>query len=196
MIKHLRSTIRLGVAALALGITAIGIAGTPGVDAAGIRNCVDLSGKNASRVGCYENVWADGDEVRMTFAEQSFAGATPADLDPFYVVAPQSAVPQGPMATFPHDHVVEAVPAGNRGSYSVKLQGFFVLCTGQGLVSGACEPLWMAPPGGQTLPFAASVDGHALTSTEAIETAAADGDLALIDLGPGAVIIGALSGRR
>ena len=190
---NLHSGIRLGVAALALAASAVGIAGTSGVDAAGLRNCVDLSGRNAARVGCYENVWANGEEYRMTFAEQSFNGSTPRDLDPFYVVAAQTDAPQGPMATFPHDHVVDAVPAANKGSYSVKLQGFFVLCTGQGLASGACAPDWIAPPGADTLPFADSVDGHALTSTTAIEAAAAAGDVALIDLGPGGVIVGSIT---
>ena len=32
---------------------------------AGLRNCVDITGSHVGRVGCYENVWADGEEVRM-----------------------------------------------------------------------------------------------------------------------------------
>ncbi len=37
------------------------------------------------------------------------------------------------------------------------------------------------------------MNGHALTSTGAIESAAAAGDLALINLGPNAVIVGSAS---
>jgi hypothetical protein len=43
------------------------------------------------------------------------------------------------------------------------------------------------------MPFAKSVDGQPLTSTEAIESAANAGDLALINLGPGAVVVGAVT---
>ena len=189
----IHSKIRLGVAALALASTAMGLAGTTGVEAGGLRDCVELSGKNAARVGCYENVWADDQEYRMTFAEQSFGGATPRALDPVYVVAAQTDPPQGPMATFPHDHVVRSVPGSMGGAYSTRLQGFFVLCTGQGIVSGACDPDWIAPPGADPMPFARTVDGGALTSTRAIEAAAAHGDAVLIHLGRDGVIVGAIT---
>jgi hypothetical protein len=178
---------------LALAVMAGSLVAAPSADAAGLRNCVDVTGRQVGRVGCYENVWADDIEVRMTFSNQHFTGAKPGELDPFYVVAPQSATPQGPMAGFPHDHVVRSVPRQNHGTNSVQLQGFFVLCTGQGLTSGSCDAAWIAP-GGDPLPFAISVDGRPLTSTEAIEAAAADGNLALVDLGPGAVIVGTVTG--
>jgi hypothetical protein len=184
---------RLFVAALALGTLAIGVAAAPSADAAGLRNCVDVAGPQSGRVGCYEDVWADGTQVRMTFSNQAFAGAKPGVLDPFYVVAAQTGTPQGaPPNTFAHDHVVRAVPHQNQGQYSVQLQGFFVLCSGQGIVSGACVPVWTSL-GGDPLPLAGHVNGQALTSTEAIESAATAGNLALINLGPGAVIVGSAS---
>jgi hypothetical protein len=185
---------RILVATAAIGgLALIGIAAAP-VGAAGLRNCVDVTGPQSGRAGCYENVWSDGVQVRMTFSNTRFSGATPAELDPFYVVAAQTDQPQGaPPNTFAHDHVVRAVPAQNHGQYSVRMQGFFVLCSGQGIVSGACVPAWTSL-GGDPMPFAQTVDGHQLTSTDAIELAAAAGDLALIDLGPGAVIVGAVSG--
>ena len=100
-----------------------------------------MTGPQSGRVGCYEVVWADGAQVRMTFSNTRFTGATPKALDPFYVLAPQTDTPQGaPPNTFPHDHVVRGVPSQNHGQYSVQLQGFFVLCSGQGIVSGACVP--------------------------------------------------------
>jgi hypothetical protein len=130
----------------------------------------------------------------MTFSNQSFDGAKPGALDPFYVVAAQTGTPQGaPPNTFAHDHVVRSVPSQNHGQYSVQLQGFFVLCSGEGIVSGACVPVWTSL-GGDPMPLAQTVDGQPLTSTDAIESAADAGDLALINLGPGAVIVGTVTG--
>jgi hypothetical protein len=184
------------IATMALAGMAAGLATAPTADAAGLRNCVDIGGPQSGRVGCYELVWAGGIEYRMTFSNQHLTGATPKQLDAFYVLAPQTGRPQGaPPNTFPHDHVVRDVPAQNHGTYTVQLQGFFVLCSGQGIVSGACVPSWTSIGGPDPLPFAATVDGHALTSAEAIESAAHAGNLALINLGPDAVIVGTISGR-
>jgi hypothetical protein len=54
-------------------------------------------------------------------------------------------------------------------------------------------PSWTSLGGPNPVPFAATVKGHALTSTDAIETAAVAGDLFLQNLGPGAVIVGSAS---
>jgi hypothetical protein len=192
ILTRIRSTALPFIATMALGVMALGLATAPPATGAGLTNCVDVTGPQTGRVGCYENVWAGGAQVRMTFSNQSFQGATPKELAPFYVLAPQADIPQGDVPAFLHDHVVRAVPSQNHGSYSVQLQGFFVLCTGPGIVSGACIPLWTSP-GGDPLPFAGHVNGQALTSTEAIESAAAAGDVALINLGPTAVIVGAVT---
>jgi hypothetical protein len=186
---RIKTTARLLVASISVGAMALA------VGAAGLRNCVDVSGPQSGRVGCYEDVWADGTQYRMTFSNTRFTGATPKQLDPFYVLAAQTDKPQGaPPNTFSHDHVVRSVPNQNHGQYSVQLQGFFVMCSGQGIVSGACVPVWTSL-GGDPMPFAKTVDGHALTSTVAIEAAANAGDLALINLGPGAVLVGAVTGN-
>jgi hypothetical protein len=192
---RIQTTTRLFIATLSLAAVALALIAAPTAGAAGLRNCVDVAGPQSGRVGCYEDVWADGNQVRMTFSNTRFAGATPKALDPFYVLAPQTDMPQGaPPNTFPHDHVVRSVPHQNHGQYSVQMQGFFVMCSGQGIVSGACVPAW-TPVGADTLPFAKTVNGQPLTSTEAIESAANGGDLALINLGPGAVIVGAVTGN-
>jgi hypothetical protein len=191
--KRIQTATRLSIATISLAAVALAFVAAPAAGAAGLRNCVDVTGPQSGRVGCYEDVWADGTQVRMTFSNQSFKGATPKELDPFYVLAPQTDKPQGaPPNTFPHDHVVRDVPHQNGGEYSVQMQGFFVLCSGQGIVSGACVPAWTSP-GGDPMPFAKTVNGQPLTSTEAIESAAGTGDLALINLGPGAVIVGAVT---
>ena len=150
---RIQTTTRLLIAALALGAAALAFVAAPAAGAAGLRNCVDVTGPQSGRVGCYEDVWADGTKVRMTFSNQGFTGATPKELDPFYVVAPQTATPQGVVPTFMHDHVVRSVPSQNHGSYSVKPQGFFVICSGQGIVNGACVPLWTSPGGPERTGF-------------------------------------------
>ena len=188
--SRIRSAISMFVATAAFAGIGFGVAAAP-AEAAGLRNCVEILGPQSGRVGCYELVWADGVQYRMTFSNQSFDGATPQDLDPFYVLAPQSENPQGyPPNTFAHDHVVRAIPAGNHGTYSTKLQGFFVVCSGEGIASGTCVPS-SSPVG----PLVQTVNGHNLTSTEAIEAAAHAGLVVPINLGPTAVIVGTISGR-
>ena len=196
--SRIHSIARLFVATLALAGTTVGlVAIAPTTDAAGLRNCVDIPNPPQSgRVGCYELVWSDGVQYRMTFPNQTLDGATPKALDPFYVLAPQTSAPQGyPPNTFAHDHVVRALPAGNHGTYSVQLQGFFVVCSGEGIVSGACVPAWTSVGGPEQLPLATTVNGQSLTSTEAIESAADAGLVVPINLGPGAVLVGTISGR-
>jgi hypothetical protein len=188
----IRTLITGSVAAAALAAVAIG--GAAQAADGGLRNCVDITGKQLGQAGCYENVWVGGAEHRMTFSNVKFSGNTPKDLDPFYVLAPQTATPQGaPPNTFAHDHVTRDLPAHNGGTYSTKLQGFFVLCSGQGIVSGACAFDWTAADGVNTMPFAKSVNGRPLTSSAAIESAAAAGDLFLINLGPTAVVVGSFN---
>jgi hypothetical protein len=191
---RLRTLISGTVAAAAIAAMAIG-ATAQAADGGGLRNCVDITDKGANVVGCYEKVWSGGTEYRMTFSNLSFSGSAPKDLDAFYVTAPQGPEAQGYSPAFLHDHTVRDIPAGNGGTYTTKLQGYFVLCSEQGLVTGACVPLWTSPAG-PALPFAVSVDGQALTSTVAIESAAAAGDLVLANLGPTAVIVGSISAVR
>lgn len=194
MTKRLRSMTIAGIATLAIAFTTFGLATAPAVTGAGLRNCVDVPVAKAGRVSCYELVWAGGVEVRMTFSNQSFDGATPKDLDAFYLIAAQTDRPQGaPPNTFAHDHVVRDVPHQNNGQYSVQLQGFFVLCSLQGITSGACVPTLTFLGGPDPLPLATTVNGQPLTSTSAIESAADAGDVALINLGPGAVIVGTVT---
>jgi hypothetical protein len=164
------------------------------VDAAGIRNCVDVTGRAAPHVACYEAVWASGVQLRMTFSNTQFRGVTPSDtLDDFYVMAPQTDTAQGSLP-FPHDHVVRDVPSHNHGAYSVQLHGFFVLCSEQGIVTGACEPTLSSIEGLGTLPLAKTVNGQPLTSVEPIEAAADAGLITLFDTG--AVLIGTITAGK
>jgi len=189
----IRTLITGSIAAGALAAVAFGGA-AQAADGGGLRNCVDVTGKQIGQTGCYELVWAGDAEYRMTFSNVKFSGNTPNALDPFYVLAPQTDRPQGaPPNTFPHDHVTRDLPAHNGGTYSTKLPGYFVLCSADGIQTAACTFDWTAPDGVNALPFAKSVHGQPLTSSAAIESAAAAGDLVLIDLGPTGVIVGSFN---
>ena len=177
-----RKTPRVLIAALAVAALALVARAAPPVAAAGLTNCVELSGRAGA---CYETVWADGVQLRMTFPNeaQPFTGATPGDqLGTFSVLAPQTDTPQGALP-FPHDHVVGNAPARNAGSYVVHLRGFFVLCSAEGIASGGCVPTMTALPGLGTIPLARTVNGQPLTSVDAIESAANAGLLTLVDTG-------------
>jgi hypothetical protein len=172
---------------------ALAVAAAPSVSAAGLRNCVDLTGHDANRVGCYELVWVDGAEVRMTFANVQFRGKVPSDgLGVFYVTAPQDDTPQSEEAVFAHDHTVGGVPRQNHGTYSVRLRTFFVLCAAAAIDDGACEPTVSTLAGLGDLALATTVNGQALTSADVIEAAADDGLVTLMDTGQ--AIIGTISG--
>lgn len=184
---------RFLLAAGALAAAAYVLPATQPAQAGGLRNCVDVTGTQINRVGCWEDVWADGQQVRMTFSDTQFTGSTPGDLPPFYVLAPQGDAIQG-TAPFDHDHVIDSVPARNGGAYGVRMATYFVMCSLDAMVSGACVPTLSHVEGIGDLPLARTVDGHALTSTERIEAAASAGSVQLFDIG--AVIVGSVTARH
>ena len=188
---HYRKITRVLIATITIAALALVLSAAPPVHAAGLRNCVDVTGPAAGHVACYELVWANGVQLRMTFANTQFKGATPSDkLDNFYVVAQQTDTPQGTLP-FLHDHVVRDVPRQNHGEYSVLLRGFFVLCSEQGMATGACVPTMASIQGLGTLPLATTVNGQMLTSVEPIEAAANSRLITLFDTG--AVLVGTIN---
>lgn len=189
----LARTIRILLASSALAATAFVIPAAQPAEAGGLRNCVDITGTQANRVGCWEDVWAGGREVRMTFSNTQFGGATPSDLPPFYVLAPQGAAAQGTLP-FGHDHVIDTIPARNGGTYGVRMATYFVMCSLDGIASGACVPTMSAIDGLGELPLARAVNGEALTTTRRIEAAADAGLVQLFDIG--AVIVGSVTDQR
>jgi hypothetical protein len=189
---RLQAISRLLIAAVALAGIGLGVATAP-VGAAGLRNCIEI-GPGFERSGCWEDVWSGGSEYRMTFATgccSQFKGHVPEGLDAFYVMAPQDNTPQSLNAPFRHDHVVRDIPAQNGGAYNVRLRGYFVLCSGAGIGSGACTFEMNSPAPGLTLPFAKTVSGQPLTSVEPVEAAVDAGLITLIDTG--AVVIGTIN---
>jgi hypothetical protein len=191
-----RTTVHLlltAIAATSLALTGLGAARP--ADAAGLRNCttMDPSVGGSARAGCWEDVWSGGTEHRMTFATgccTAFNGTDPGDLDRFYVIAPQNDPPQSLLASFRHDHVTRDIPAQNHGTYSVRLHGYFAICSPSGIASGTCVYELNSPAPGFTLPFAKTVNGQSLTSVEPLEAAVDAGLVTLIDTG--AVIVGTI----
>jgi hypothetical protein len=176
-------TTRVRVAAIVVAAAALVMPAVSPVHAAGLRDCADVTGREAAHVACYEPVWVDGVQLRMTFfaGQTAFPGATASDqLARFYLLAPQTDTAQETWP-FPHDHVVPNVPRENSGNYSVLLHGFFVFCSAQGIASDLCAPGVSSTPFGASL--ARTVHGHPLTSDEAIESAAASGLITLLDSG-------------
>jgi hypothetical protein len=87
---------------------------------------------------------------------------------------------------FLHDHVIGDVQnhGDDRGDNKrVRYHGFFVLCSAQGISSGACVYTMTSIAPSVTLPFAKTVNGHKLTSDDSIESAANAGLLTLSDTG-------------
>lgn len=190
IISRVQRTIRLLIATMAIAAVVVILPAAARVDAAGIRNCVDVTGHAAARVACFEDVWVDDAQLKVTFfaGGTAFRGATPDDqLTDFYVLAAQTDTPQ---AAFPfvHDHILGNLPRQNDGDYSVHLHGFFVFCSAEGIASERCLPGQTPTPFGW--PFAKTVNGQPLTSTDAIESAADAGLITLFDTG--AVLIGTI----
>jgi hypothetical protein len=183
-------------AALAVAALALVAPAAPPVGAAGLTNCIEVTGPAANLRGCWENVWVDGVEYRMTFfgGEKPFKGHVPTEkMGAFYVVGPQTDTPQSLDHPFMHDHVVAAIPRQNGGEYTPVYQGILVLCSEQAIVSGACVPTFSPlPNGGPTIPLATTVNGQPLTSVEAIEAAADAGLVTLLPAGP---LVGAITGN-
>lgn len=166
----------------------LALALAPVAEAAGVRNCTDLSRPSPA---CYELVWVNGIQVKMTFPQSGNPrpGSPGAEVNNFYVIAPQTAQPQG-TAPFLHDHTVGVSPGQNRGP-SVFWHGYFVVCSAPAISTGSCIPLPSSIPGLGTIPLAQSVNGRMLTSVDVIESSVDSGLLRLIDTG--AEFIGAIS---
>ena len=181
MTRFQKST-RVGIATITLAALTLALPVALPAHAAGLRNCADIAGTTTAPIACFETVWANGVQVRMTFSNLQFPPTTSAPTGNFYVLAPQTDTPQG-WVPFLHDHVVGNAPGQNHGGYDVHYHGYFVFCSAQGMTSGACVPSMTAIQGFGTVPFAKTVNGQMLTSAGAIESAANAGLVTLFDTG-------------
>jgi hypothetical protein len=126
---------------------------------------------------CFEKIWSDGNQVKMTFVDLNPAPSADPTSN-FYVLAPQTHNPQGTVP-FLHDHVI----GDARGDTLVRYHGYFVLCSPQGIASGGCVPTMTSIPGLGTIPFAKTVNGQKLTSAGTIESPENAGLLTIFDTG-------------
>jgi hypothetical protein len=165
-------SIRVRIATITVTALTLVLAAAAPVQAAGLKNCNDIG----AATPCFERVWADGDQLKMTFVDLK---PTPSNAPTanFYVTAPQKTrTPQG-STPFNHDHVVGDVPPQNH-----RYHGFFVLCSAQGISSGDCLYTMTTIPGlGPPLPLAKKVNGQRLTSVDPIESPKNAGLLTLFD---------------
>jgi hypothetical protein len=188
---RVRLTTMIAAAASTVATLVVVSLAAPAAQAAGVRNCTDLTRTSPA---CYELVWVNGVEVKMTFPQSGNPrpGSPHAEVNNFYVIAPQTDEVQG-TAPFLHDHVVGVSPGQNRGP-SVFWHGYFVICSATGISTGRCVPVSSSIPGLGTIPLAKSVDGQMLTSADVVESYVDSGLLTLIDTG--AEFIGAISPAR
>ena len=188
-VRFASRTVATAVAVAALTLVS---AAAPVAQAAGVRNCVDLTRRSPA---CYELIWVDGVEVRMTFPQSGNPrpGTPNAEVHDFYVTAPQTDAVQG-TAPFLHDHVVGVSPHQDPGHFTSVWHGYFVFCSAEGISTGGCMPVMTTIPGIGTVPLAKSVDGQMLTSVDVIESAVNSGLLTLIDTG--AEFIGTINPGR
>ncbi len=146
------------------------------------------------RGACYEPVWVNGHQVTMTFPQAGVpVHVVPnAKQQPFYVLAPQTDTPQGETPGFFHDHVIETSPS--EGGFTPFMHGYLVICSSEGISTGACTFNMETPPGGAPIPLTKSVTGYDLTTAEGIQAAANAGLVVLLDTG--AVFIGTVNPSR
>ena len=188
MRRLISRSIAIAVAVVSIAISMFVWAIPTAQAAGGPVNCVNQTHQGA----CYEFVWVNGVEVRMTFSQAGhpLSHIPNAKVQNFYVIAPQTDTPQGDIPPI-HDHTIQAAP-GDRG-WTPIMHGYFVLCSEKGLTSG-CVATPTDFPGFGILPLAKSVNGEPLTSAETIEAGIVAGLLDVFDTG--AVFIGTVSPAR
>jgi hypothetical protein len=184
MPRLIRRSIAVAVVSMAISMF---VSAVPAAHAAPV-NCLNRTHQGA----CWELVWVNGVEVRMTFPQAGDPLPTipNARVQNFYVMAAQTATPQGFVPPI-HDHTIQAAP-GDPG-WTPFMHGYFVICSAAGLSSGDCVAV-STDFGFGPLPLAQSVNGEPLTSAEMIEAGIDAGLLDLVDTG--AVFVGTVSPAR
>ena len=183
MPRLIRRSIAVAVVSIAISMF---VSAVPAAQAAPV-TCPNQTHQGA----CWEFVWVNGVEVRMTFpqAGHPLSHIPNAKVQNFYVMAAQTDTPQGFVPPI-HDHTIQAAP-GDPG-WTPFMHGYFVICSAEGLASG-CVPV-DTDFGSGPLPLAQSVNGEPLTSAETIEAGLKAGLLDLVDTG--AVFLGTVRPAR
>src|SRR6266704_4775485 len=89
--NHSENTTRIRIAIMTIAALTLVFTAVPHAQAAGVPNCNDNGGISP----CFEMVWVNGVQIKMTFVHAPFFATPQATIDPFYVVAPQTDVPRG-----------------------------------------------------------------------------------------------------
>jgi hypothetical protein len=185
MPRLIRRSIAVAVVSIAISMF---VSAVPAAQAAPV-NCLHRTHQGA----CWELVWVNGVEVRMTFPQAGtpLSHVPNAKVQNFYTIAAQTDTPQGFVPPI-HDHTIQAAP-GDPG-WTPFMHGYFVICSAEGLRSGDCVAVVTQFPGFGTLPLAQSVNGEPLISAETIEAGIDAGLLVAIDTT--AVFLGTVSPAR
>jgi hypothetical protein len=124
----------------------------------------------------------NGQQVIMTFpqAGHPLNPVPSAKTQNWYILGPQTATPQGPEPGFFHDHVITTAPG--QSGFTPFLHGYLVICSPEGISTGACTFKWETPPGASApIQLTQSVTGYNLTFAADIQAAASAGLVTLID---------------
>jgi hypothetical protein len=184
-IRNVAATATVQVVALTAMVLVFGLVAPPAAQARVI-DCVVQP--QPPQGACYEPVWVNGQQIIMTFPQDGVPvhKVPSAKQQPFYVLAPQTDTAQGPTPGFFHDHVIATAPS--EGGFTPFLHGYFVICSPEGIATGACTFNVETPPGGVPLQLTKSVTGYDLRFAADIQAAANAGLVILVDTG--AVLIG------
>jgi hypothetical protein len=151
--------------------------------AASLPNCAQ-----SAATPCFEMIWRNGSQIKMTFLDLSPAPSDAAAL-PFYITAPQTDSPQGTVP-FLHDHVIglDRPPHHDgsdpgRGRNPVRYHGYFVLCSPLGMSTGNCVATMTTIEGLGTIPLAKTVHGRPLTTIGPVESRRNAAFLTIFDTG-------------
>jgi len=130
----------------------------------------------------------NGQQIIMTFPQDGrpVDPVPSAKTQPWYILGPQTGTAQGQSPGFFHDHVITTAPS--EGGFTPFLHGYLVICSPEGISTGACTYNVETPPGGFPLPLTQSVPGYDLRFAADIRAAASAGLVVLVDTG--AVSIG------
>ena len=185
MRRLIRRSVAVAVVSIAISMF---VSAVPAAQAAPV-NCLERTHRGA----CWELVWVNGVEVRMTFSQAGDPLPTipNAKVQNFYVIAAQTDTPQIDVPPI-HDHTIQAAP-GDPG-WTPFMHGYFVVCSDAAITSRECVAVPSNFPGFGTLQLAQSVNGEPLTSAETIEAGIDAGLLELVDTT--AVFVGNVSPAR
>src|SRR5438309_10193287 len=111
---HSENTTRIRIAIMTIAALTLVFTAVPHAQAAGVPNCNDNGGISP----CFEMVWVNGVQIKMTFVHAPLLATPKATIDPFYVIAPHTDVPPGGHVPVFQDHGVAEAPQSSRRPFT------------------------------------------------------------------------------